>query len=152
MPNDDSFPVGKLNATFSSTRCKYWDHRTYFSHATPPLWRRQRNRERVVNRQLSPWRIRYSQRRNGEGRIRNGWARSRAAAALVRLRPPSIRIRGRGQTSGGGEATARVGEEPLNDPGWRNPYAAPGHIADIRCPTFSYKRRGASSPGWRRPR
>src|SRR5258708_437192 len=122
MPKDDSFPHRKLPATFSSTRCRYWDHANLlFSRYAPTLEASTKPRT-GVNRQLSPWRIRYSQGTNGEGRIRNGWARSRAAAALVRLRPPSIRIRGRGRTSGGGEATARVGEEPLNDPGWRNPY------------------------------
>src|SRR5258707_703818 len=147
MPKDDSFPHRKLPATFSSTRCRYWDHATYFSHATPPLWRRQRNRGRGVNRQLSPWRIRYSQGTNSEGWITNGRARFRAEAPLAPLRPPSNPLRGRARTSGGGGAKGRAGEVPPDGLVWHNLYAEPSHIADRRCPIFPCRHLGGSWPG-----
>src|ERR1700722_17144966 len=72
MPKDDSFPHRKLTATFSSTRCGYWHHATFlFSRYAPTRGASTKPRARV-NRQLSPWRIRYSQRTNDEGELRAG--------------------------------------------------------------------------------
>src|SRR5258708_23648521 len=101
MPKDDSFPHRKLPATFSSTRCRYWDHANLlFSRYAPTLEASTKPRK-GVNRQLSPWRIRYSQRTNSEGWITNGPARFRAEAPLAPLRPPNNPLRGRARTRGG---------------------------------------------------
>src|ERR1700674_1678357 len=150
MPKDDSFPLRKPSATFSSTRCRYWDHATLlFSRYAPTPGASTKPQVRV-NRQLSPWRIRYSPRTNNEGWITIRSARSPAAAPLARLRPPSIPLRERARTNGGGGEKDHVGEVPLSDPAWHNPCAVPGHIAEKRCPIFPCRHRGASWPGWMR--
>src|ERR1700757_3563122 len=150
MPKDDSFPHRKLTATFSSTRCGYWDHATLlFSRYAPTLGASTKPRA-CVNRQLSPWRIRYSQRTNGEERITSGQARFRAAAALERPLPPSSPLPGRERTSGGGGAKARAGGGLPDDPAWHIPCVGPGRIADKPRPIFPCRRRGAFWPGWMR--
>src|ERR1700675_1665515 len=136
MPKDDSFPHRKLTATFSSTRCWYWDHATLLFSRYAPTPGASTKPQARVNRQLSPWRIRYSQGTNGEGRITNGRARARAAEPLAPPRPPSSPLRGPARTSGGGGARARTGGVPLGGPAWHNLYVAPGRIADRPRPIF----------------
>src|SRR5580692_4279938 len=151
MRKDDSFPHRKLTATFSSTCCKYWDLATVLFSRYAPTLGASTKPHTCVNRQLSPWLIRYSQRTNDEDGITGGQARFRAAAALALLQPPSSLLRGQARTSGGAGARARAGELLPNDPRWHNLYAAPGHIADKRRPIFPCRRRGASWRGWKRP-
>src|SRR6266481_2459085 len=117
-----------------------------FSRYAPTLEASTKPRK-GVNRQLSPWRIRYSQRTNSEGWITNGPARFRAEAPLAPLRPPSNPLRGRARTSGGGGAKGRAGEVPPDGLAWHNLYAEPSHIADRRCPIFPCRHRGGSWPG-----
>src|SRR5690242_882118 len=98
MPNGDSFPHRKLTPTFSSPRCGYWHHATLLFSRYAPTWGASTKPQPRVNRQLSPWRIRYSQRKQGEGGIRIGRARFRAEVVLVPPRPPSNRPRGPART------------------------------------------------------
>src|SRR6201993_5640738 len=136
MPKDDSFPHRKLTATFSSTCRRYWDHATVLFSRYAPTPGASTKPHTSVSRQLSPWRIRYSQRTNGEERITNGRARFRAAAVPAPLQPPSNLLPGRARTRGGGGARGRAGEALRGDPEWRNLCGAPGHIADKPRPIF----------------